>query len=42
METGFKTSITGYLRDIEFIEGKKGSFIQFRSKLNLPLPDNTV
>jgi len=42
MEIGFKTSITGYLRDIEFIEGKKGSFIQFRSKLNLSLPDNTV
>jgi hypothetical protein len=42
MEIGFKSSITGYLKDIKFVEGKKGSFVQFRKKLNLPPSDNTV
>jgi hypothetical protein len=42
MELGFKSPVAGYLKDMEFIEGKKGGFFQFRSKLDLPPPDSSM
>lgn len=33
IELGFRSSITGYLKDTEFVEGKKGKFFQFGTKL---------
>ncbi|MFH0889044.1 MAG: hypothetical protein V1871_07555 [Planctomycetota bacterium] len=33
IELDFKSSINGYLRDVEFVHGKTGSFMHFKSKL---------
>ena len=38
----FKSSTTGYLKDIEFIKDRKGSFVQLGGKFNLSTPDNNI